>query len=128
MTQSQSSVIKFSFFLFFIQPEVSDNKPGWMRGITLPKIWLHSSNNLEILLVNVLSPQLLHDTKSIFCHQVQFFLIFLWVGGAQTWSRVLGGVGGGALLILYSKIAEFWGPSSTLSAACGWGLFPQPFT
>jgi len=31
MTQSQSSVIKFSSFIFLL-PEVSDNKPRWPGG------------------------------------------------------------------------------------------------
>jgi len=49
------------------------NKPGVDEGNNPEIIWLHSSNNVEILLVMLLSPQLLHDTNSIFCHQVQFF-------------------------------------------------------
>jgi len=67
---SSSSVLLF----FFLSPEVSDNKPGVDEGNQI--IWLHSSNDLEIMLVMLLSTppsQLLHDTKSIFCHPVKFF-------------------------------------------------------
>jgi len=64
MTQSQSSVIKFSSFIF-LPPEVSDSK-----------------------------------TRERGTHPLNVFTM-------------------GALLLLYSKIAEFWGPSHTLSTACG---------
>jgi len=53
MTQSQSSVIKFSSFFFYHVKSVITNL-GWMRGINHQIIWLHSSNDLEILLIILL--------------------------------------------------------------------------
>jgi len=74
--------------------------PGWMTEINSQIIWLHSSNNLKILLVillvialcfcqlMLLSPphQLLHDKKSIFCHKDYFFYFLLpEVSDSKTW-------------------------------------------
>jgi len=62
-TLSQSSVIKFSSFLF-LPPEVIDIKPGVDEGgptFSSGEQWCFCT------------PQLLQDTKLIFCHQVQFF-------------------------------------------------------
>jgi len=42
-------------------------KPG---GTRLPNVFVRKGTLM------LLSPQLLHDTKSIFCHQVQFFYSF----------------------------------------------------
>jgi len=113
MTQSQSSVIKFSSFIFFLSPEVSNNKTGMggEGGGRVPPTFLPGGNNAFLSTfawhkVNLLSSssvlyflqtwmdswamgghttfsprgtqmlsfQLLHNTKSICCHQVQFFI------------------------------------------------------
>jgi len=80
MTQSQSSVISHQVqLLFFYHLKLVITNLRWMRGINFQIIWLHFSNDLEIQLVILLVsafvplPQLLQDTKSIFCHQIQFF-------------------------------------------------------
>jgi len=67
MKQSQSSVIKFSYFY---QLKSVITNLGWMKGINPQIIWLHSSNDLEILLIVLLSP------PPNFCMtQSQFFVI-----------------------------------------------------
>jgi len=68
MTQRQSSVIKFSS-LFFLPPEVIDSKlgvNGWGDASSSPNIFATGTLMLSFQL-------LLHDTKLIFCHQVQFY-------------------------------------------------------
>jgi len=66
-----------SVLLFFLSPEVSNNKPGvdGEEEDTFPKKFLP-----EALM---LSSQLLHDTKSIFCHHVQFFIFYKL--GVESW-------------------------------------------
>jgi len=64
MTQSQSSVIKFSSFIF-LPSEVSDSKTT--GGGHVPPTCTSGGNT------NAFVPQLFHATKSVFCHQVQFF-------------------------------------------------------
>jgi len=72
-------LVQFFYFFYHLMSVIINLE--WMRGINLQIIWLNSSNNLEILLVillvNAFVPpplQLLHDTKPIFCHQVQLFI------------------------------------------------------
>jgi len=80
MTQSQSSVIKFSSFIFFYFSISSDSKnPGTEavsvklreEGSVFPNIFTREGEG-----TNAFVPQLFHNTKSIFCHQVQFFYFF----------------------------------------------------
>jgi len=61
------------FFCFFYHLKSVITNLGWMGEINPQIILVAFPNYLEILLVNAFVPQLLHDTKSIFCHQVQFF-------------------------------------------------------
>jgi len=60
-------IIKFSSFIF-LPPDVSDGKT---REGRVPPQHFHRVGAL-----NALAPQLFHDTKSVFCHQVQFFYFF----------------------------------------------------
>jgi len=87
MTQSQYSVIRFSsFILFFLSSEVGDNKPGVDERKHLLNIfaWGNLLNNLvefppiiwKFCWLMLFSSQLLHDTKSIFYHEVQFLFFY----------------------------------------------------
>jgi len=55
--QRQSSIITLSSFIFFL-PRLKSviTNLKWMRGINSQIIWLHFSNDLEILLVNAFVP------------------------------------------------------------------------
>jgi len=73
-----------SVLLFFLQPEVSDNN-GVDEGYKPQIIWLHSSNNLKILLVNAFAPNFcLPQSQSSGIKFISFIFLPLEVSDSKT--------------------------------------------